>query len=69
MSERDAAVVFAHGAWMVRRRSRNTALIFLAAMSCAIIAQWLGFALVGCGLFSYLAPELSFLHFANKPQT
>jgi len=54
---------------MVRRRSLNTALIFLAAMSCAIIAQWLGFALICCALLSYLAPELRIFHFANKVQS
>jgi uncharacterized membrane protein len=54
---------------MARRRSLVTVLIFTAAMLCAIVAPWAGFALICCALLSYLAPELRLLHFANKPQT
>lgn len=65
----DASELPDHVRRIARRRSLITVLIFAAAVPCAIITPWLGFALVCCALFSYLAPELRFLHYVNKPET
>ena len=54
---------------IARRRSLVTLLIFAAAMLCAIVAPWVGFALICCALLSYLAPELRIFSFASKSQT
>ncbi|MEH2513040.1 putative membrane protein [Nitrobacteraceae bacterium AZCC 1564] len=64
----DASELSEHVRHIARRRSLITVLIFAAAVVCAIVTPWLGFALVCCALFSYLAPELRILHFARRPQ-
>jgi uncharacterized membrane protein len=61
----DASEMPEHVRRMARRRSLITVLIFTAAMLCAIVVPWAGFALICCALFSYLVPELHTFHIAG----
>jgi uncharacterized membrane protein len=68
-AQADASEIPEHVRRIARRRSLITLLIFTAAMLCAIVAPWAGFALICCALFSYLVPELRIFDVASKPQT
>lgn len=74
MSGRGVTVVFTHGAWADGSSWSKVIGLFAArgiksVGRSLIITPWLGFALVCCALFSYLAPELRVFHFANKPES
>jgi hypothetical protein len=46
-----------HERRMRRRRSLSTLLIFAAASLTALIAPWMGFAMICAALFLYLRPD------------